>query len=117
MSTYEAEKKFLNKKLVPQEVNWDVLPAVSQLVSPNFSEVDAKGIVSRLKDALYAKCARVFTQLTFTRPSKLSGGSRVVVDIKLLREYFGNEIETSWGGGGRGLNPNQTTPKPPGGRV
>lgn len=113
---YESEKAFLNRKLPTNNVNWEVLPALSQLISPPLAEPDAKNVVSQLKDALSKKCAIVFHQMVFSASSKLRGGTRVVVSVPLLREYFAGEIDGWTGGGGRGLNPLQTNPKPGRGR-
>lgn len=114
--TFESEKAFLNRKLPTNNVNWEVLPALSQLISPPLAEQEAKNIVSQLKDALGKKCAIVFHKMVFSANSKLRGGMRVVVSVSLLREFFAGEIDGGGGGGGRGLNPLQTNPKPGRGR-
>lgn len=116
MSTFENEKAFLNRKLVTKTVNWEVLAAMSQLCSPALSEAEAKDIVSTLKDALGKSAALVFQKMIFSVNSKLKGGYRVIASVPLLREYFGDEIEAYSGGGGKGMTPMSTQPRPPGGR-
>lgn len=118
MSEYTAEKNFINRKLLTLKQEWDVLPARSELISAPLAEPEAKNIVNTLKDALGKKkgVLVVFHKMVSTVTSKLRGGTRVIISIPLLREYFAGEIEVDWGGGGRGLNPLQTTPRPPGGR-
>jgi hypothetical protein len=116
MSTYENEKAFLNRKLVTKTINWEVIAAVSQLCSPPLAEAEAKEIVATFKDALHRKAAIVFHKMIFTVNSKLRGGIRVIVSIPLLREFFADEIDYPSGGGGKGLTPMATQPRPPGGR-
>lgn len=117
MSTpYASEKAFLGRKLPTFNIEWELLPALTQLITPPLAESDARTIINQLRDALGAAAGAKFDKMTFSVNSKLRGGLRVVVSIPLLREFFAGEIDTDVSGGGRGLNPMQTTPRPPGGR-
>jgi len=115
-NAYENEKAFLNRKLVTKKIEWEIVPALSQLISPPLPENEIKEIISQFRDVLGKKAAVVFPKMVFSVNSKLRGGLRVVVAIGLLREFFGAEIDGGGGGGGRRLNPLQTNPRPGGGR-
>lgn len=115
MSTnYASEIAFINRKLSNNKVKWEALAAKSEIISPSLSEMEAKNIISALKDALGKKSLAVFHKMIFTVSSKLRGGTRVVISINLLREIFANEIDGDIGGGGKGYNPLTNQPKPPG---
>lgn len=116
-TVFVNEKAFLNRKLLTTKVEWEVLPALSQLISPPLADQEAKDIVGQLKDALGKQAAVVFHKMIFTMNSKLRGGLRVVVSVALLREFFAAEIDGFGGGGGRGLNPKSSpSPSPRGAR-
>lgn len=115
-NAYAAEIAFVNRKLFNNKVKWEALPAKSEIISPPLSESEAKNVVSSLKDAFSKKALVVFNKMVFTVSSKLRGGTRVVVSINLLREFFGGEIDGDFGGGGKSYNPYSNQPKPPGGR-
>jgi len=111
MSTqYAAEIAFLNRKLLTTKIKWEILPAVSQIVSPPLTDSETKSIISRLKDALGRKASAQFHKMVFSATSKLRGGTRVIILVPLLREIFANEIDPYGGGGGRGYNPLSTRP-------
>ncbi len=117
--SYEPVKAFLNKKIVPTQVAWEVIVPLDQVSSPPLSDPEATTIIARLKEAFgHNKAAMIeFHSKILKMSSKLRGGTRVVVSIPWLREHFAAEIETDFsGGGGRGLNPMSTRPSPRGGR-
>lgn len=115
MSTqYQSEIAFLNRKLLTTKVSWTILPALSQIVSPPLSDSEVKNIIAKFKDALGKKAIIEFPKMIFSAPSKLQGGSRVIVNVPLLREIFASEIDGWSGGGGRRYNPLST--RPTGGR-
>lgn len=107
---YQSEIAFLNRKLLTTKVKWAILPALSQIVSPPLPDAEAKNVVAKLKDALGKKAILEFHKMIFSAPSKLQGGTRVIVHVALLREIFGDEIDGGGGGGGRGYNPLSTRP-------
>ncbi len=111
---YASEIAFINRKLPNNKVKWETLIAKSEIISPPLSEVEAKTIVSALKDALSKKSLVVFHKMIFTVSSKLRGGTRVVISISILRDIFASEIDGDAGGGGKGYNPRTNQPKPPG---
>ena len=114
---YRAEIAFLNRRLLTTKINWQVLPAMSQIATPAMSEDKAKLLVSKLKDALLRKAKEKFHTMVFLASSKLQGGTRVIIAVPLLREFFSDEIDGWGGGGGRGYNPLSTRPTKPGGTV
>ncbi len=113
-NNYASEIAFINRKIPNSKVQWETLPAKSELISPSLSEAEAKNIVATLKEAIGKRALVVFNKMIFTVSSKLRGGTRVVISINLLREFFGNEIDSDSGGGGKGYNPFTNQPKPPG---
>lgn len=118
MSTpFQSEIAFLNRKLLTTKVKWEILPALSQIVSPPLPDDQAKNIVAKLKDAFGKKVILDFNKIVFSTPSKLRGGTRVIVIVPLLREHFAGEIDGWSGGGGRGYNPFSTRPTRSGGSV
>jgi hypothetical protein len=100
-TTYQSEINFLNRKLLTTKVQWTILPALSQIVSPSLQELEAKNILAKLRDALARKAILEFNKMIFLAPSKLQGGTRVIVNVPLLREIFSDEIDGWSGGGGR----------------
>lgn len=115
-NNYAAEIAFINRKLSNNKVKWETLAAKSEIISPPLSEAEAKSVIATLKDALSRKALVVFHKMVFTVNSKLRSGTRVVISITLLREFFASEIDNDFGGGGKGYNPKTNQPKPPGGR-
>jgi len=110
-STYAAEIAFLNRKLPSANVKWEILAALSQIVSPPLAEGEAQNIVANYKKMLGNKMGIRFNKTIFTVASKLRGGMRIAISVSLLREFFGDEIDgDAGGGGGRGYNPLQTRP-------
>lgn len=108
---YEAEIRFLNRKLVGHSINWEIRSAVEQIMTPLLSENKAKEIHEELKRALSAKAGLLMDKMAFTVSVK--GQMRVVISVRLLRDKFASEIDGGGGGGGGpGLNPLKTTPSP-----
>lgn len=111
MKPFEKEKIFLNKKLLTSPIEWKELPSLAQVISPSLNNAEIKNIISSLRDSFNKKAAIVFRKMVYSVDSKLNGGTRVVVVIPLLREFFADEIDSASGGGGRGLTPLQTRPR------
>lgn len=108
---YEAEIKFLNKKLTGHVIKWEVRSAVEQVMTPLLSNDTANQILADLKRTLAAKAGMLMDKMAFV--VQVKGQARVVVSIKLLREKFAGEIDAGGGGGGGpGLNPLKTSPSP-----
>lgn len=116
MADFESEIRFLNRKISPAKIKWEPRAVMLQVVSESVSDAQAKKIIDALKDALSKKCAAVFHKMVTSITSKVSKGVRVIIDINLLREYFAGDIDSDGGGGGRGLNPKVSQPRPPGSR-
>lgn len=116
--SYDAEKAFLSRKIVPATVAWEVIAPLEQISSPPLPDADASNIVSSLKEAFRNnKSAMIeFHTKVLKMNSKLRGGMRVVISVPWLRQNFASEIEADVSGGGRGLNPLSTRPSPRGGR-
>ncbi len=116
--SYDAEKAFLNRKIVPTAIAWEVIVPLEQITSPPLSDPEATNIINSLKEAFRSnKDAMIeFHSKIMKMSSKLRGGMRVVVSVPWLREHFAGEIETDFSGGGRSLNPLATRPSPRGGR-
>lgn len=113
-NVYAKEVTFLDRKLLASNVKWESREAVSQLMSPPMPPNEASNIISKLRDALAKKSGLDFPKMVQPVASKLSGGTRVVIAVNLLRQHFADEIDAASGGGGRGLNPMQSRPRPPG---
>lgn len=113
-NNYAAEIAFINRRLPTNKVKWEILPAKSEIISPLLSDTEASNIVNALKDALSKRALAVFHKIVSTVSSKLRGGTRVVISVTLLREYFAGEIDGDTGGGGKGYNPLTNQPRPPG---
>jgi len=116
MSTpFANEIAFLNRKLFGTKVTWEARPALSQIITPALPDAEAKNIVSKLRERLGKKAVVEFQKMVTSSPSKLSGGTRIIIAVPILREIFGDEIDGWGGGGGRRYNPLSTRPGPRGG--
>lgn len=108
---YEAEIRFLNRKLVGHTINWEIRAAIEQIMTPLLPEAKAKEIFEDLKRCLSAKAGLLMEKMVFI--VNVKGQSRVVISARLLRDKFASEIDGGGGGGGGpGLNPLKTTPSP-----
>jgi hypothetical protein len=108
---FDAEKRFLNRKLVLDTINWEDRPVISQVLSPAMPDLEAKKIHGNLRDMLARKAGLLLDKMVFLVDVKSQQGfKRVVVNVKLLRDKFVDEIDGWAGGGGHGLNPLRTDP-------
>ena len=111
MSTpFEAEIRFLNRKLFMMNIKWEPLVAMSQIVTAAIPDEEARSIVNKLRETLIKKAGVQFPKMVFSMPSKLKGGTRVIIAVSLLRDFFSDEIDGWSGGGGRRYNPLSTRP-------
>jgi len=129
-SDYASEINFIKRRIPTTKVDWKALPAVSQIASPSMSSAETQKIVAALKDALEKlmqnkmkllaeqgvgrTANEIFGKMVSSVTSKLSGGSRVIIFVNVLRDVFGGEIDGDFGGGGKSYNPFSNKPKPPG---
>lgn len=104
---YNDEIAFLNRKLFGRKIQWKAIPALSQIASTTLSKFDALEIVNKLQVQLETKCKK--QQKLFSNMVWIFKDSIVLVNVPLLREVFGDEIDGFSGGGGRKMRV-KTTP-------
>jgi 3-methyladenine DNA glycosylase/8-oxoguanine DNA glycosylase len=127
---YTSEINYIKRKIPTTKAEWTSLPALCQIATKPSSMAEVQKIIAALKDAFLKKIEKdikdlaakglgktaneIFEKMVSSVTSKLNGSSRAIINVNLLRQLFGNEIDTDFGGGGKSYNPFSNKPKPPG---
>ena len=101
-AAYKNEYAFLSRT-ISRDVQWESREAIDQIISPLWSEPDANLILSEFRQELETRCLDRFNKVFKVVVTR--NGSRVVVNVRPLRELFSDEIDGRRGGGGRRVKP------------
>lgn len=99
---YAAELAFLRKKLPTLGIAWETRHLIEQIVSPLMPHNDAKNAFQKMYDTFLKKAGlRIHALIEVIMVDQRKHAARIVVSVKLLREIFGDEIDSGQGGGGK----------------
>jgi hypothetical protein len=108
---YGPEQAFLARKFPTLGIKWVTRELIEQLISPLLERQEAEFLCQKLIDGLQAKAKQhVHKLVQLVEVDKRTRHSRIVIAVRLLREYFADELTDHGDSGGGGGPKNRINP-------